>query len=272
MTPGSCCEWAKATGLTGRGERKFEGSFGTRLSHCSRSADRLSIAAEAPAPGASSPSGTNGAMPGEQERTTASLDALVAELARDSEIRDERVLAALRRVPRHRFVPEAVQDAAYENFPLPIGHGQTISQPAVVAVMTAAVAPSKSDRCLEIGTGSGYQAAVLAELCGVVYSIEYVDALARFAEANLRSTGYGADRVVLRTGDGYRGWPEAAPFKVSGDRSARSCRSHSRTAPQGGRCDPRGRRARQHLDFTGEGDRPRRTRDLTCSARCASTG
>jgi protein-L-isoaspartate(D-aspartate) O-methyltransferase len=170
---------------------------------------------EPPAPAASAPSGTNprDAAARKNERQP-ELDALVAELARDSEIRDERVLAALRRVPRHRFVPAAVQDAAYENFPLPIGHGQTISQPAVVAVMTAAVAPNKSDRCLEIGTGSGYQAAVLAELCSVVYSIEYVDELARFAEANLRSTGYGSDRVVLRTGDGYRGWSEAAPFQV----------------------------------------------------------
>jgi protein-L-isoaspartate(D-aspartate) O-methyltransferase len=168
---------------------------------------------EPPAPAASSGSEERDAAASRNERQR-SLDALIAELARDSEIRDERVLAALRRVPRHRFVPVAMQDAAYDNFPLPIGHGQTISQPAVVAVMTAAVAPSKSDRCLEIGTGSGYQAAVLAELCGVVYSIEYVAELARFAEANLRSTGYGPDRVVLRTGDGYRGWPEAAPFQV----------------------------------------------------------
>jgi protein-L-isoaspartate(D-aspartate) O-methyltransferase len=144
----------------------------------------------------------------------AELDALVAEVASDSEIGDERVLSALRRVPRHRFVPDAVADAAYENRPLPIGHGQTISQPAVVAVMTAAVAPKATERCLEIGTGSGYQAAILAELCARVYSIEYVPELARFAEKNLRATGYGAERVALRTGDGYRGWPDAAPFHV----------------------------------------------------------
>jgi protein-L-isoaspartate(D-aspartate) O-methyltransferase len=144
----------------------------------------------------------------------AELDALMSAVAADAEIRDERVQRALRSVPRHRFVPEAVNDAAYENRPLPIGHGQTISQPAVVAVMTAAVEPRASDRCLEIGTGSGYQAAILAELCAQVYSIEYVPELARFAEKNLRAAGYGPDRVVLRTGDGYRGWPDAAPFQV----------------------------------------------------------
>ena len=144
----------------------------------------------------------------------AERDALVAELAKDAEIRDERVLRALRRVPRHRFVPDDVTHAAYEDRPLPIGHGQTISQPAVVGVMTAAVAPKATDRCLEIGTGSGYQAAILAELCARVYSIEYVPELARFAEKNLRATGYGPDRIALRTGDGYRGWPDAAPFEV----------------------------------------------------------
>jgi protein-L-isoaspartate(D-aspartate) O-methyltransferase len=117
-------------------------------------------------------------------------------------------------VPRHRFVPDAMSERAYEDRPLPIGHGQTISQPAVVAVMTAAVAPAPTDRCLEIGTGSGYQAAVLAEVCARVYSIEYLEPLATFAAKNLRATGYGEDRVILRHGDGYVGWPEAAPFQV----------------------------------------------------------
>jgi protein-L-isoaspartate(D-aspartate) O-methyltransferase len=131
------------------------------------------------------------------------LDELISDVTRDAEIRDERVALALRRVPRHRFVPDDVSDAAYENRPLPIGHNQTISQPTVVAVMTATVAPERTDRCLEIGTGSGYQAAILAELCGKVYSIEYVEALARFAEKNLRGAGYGPERVELRTGDGY---------------------------------------------------------------------
>lgn len=140
------------------------------------------------------------------------LDSLVDEIARDAEVRDGRVLGALRRVPRHRFVPPEVAGAAYQDRPLRIGHEQTISQPAVVAVMTAAVGPRASDRCLEVGTGSGYQAAVLAELCAKVYSIEYLPPLARFAERNLRATGYGPERVALRTGDGYAGWPEAAPF------------------------------------------------------------
>jgi protein-L-isoaspartate(D-aspartate) O-methyltransferase len=138
---------------------------------------------------------------------------LVQELEADG-IRDERVLAALRRVPRHAFVPAAVRERAYENRPLPIGHGQTISQPYIVAAMTAAASPSAKDKCLEIGTGSGYQAAVLAEVCESVYSIEYVPELARFGAENLRAVGYAADRVHLRTGDGYRGWPEAAPFDV----------------------------------------------------------
>jgi protein-L-isoaspartate(D-aspartate) O-methyltransferase len=142
------------------------------------------------------------------------LDALVRTVEHDAEVRDRRVLTALGKVPRHRFVPPEVAASAYENRPLPIGHQQTISQPSVVALMTAAVHPAASDKCLEIGTGSGYQAAVLAEVCGKVYSIEYLAPLARFADQNLRSAGYGPDRVTLRTGDGYAGWPEAAPFQV----------------------------------------------------------
>lgn len=129
-------------------------------------------------------------------------------------IRDQQVLAALRAVPRHAFVPESWADEAYQDRPLPIGHGQTISQPTVVAAMTEAVAVKRSDKCLEIGTGSGYQAAVLAELCRRVFSIEYLAPLAAQAERALRGAGYGAERVELRTGDGYVGWPEAAPFEV----------------------------------------------------------
>jgi len=140
-----------------------------------------------------------------EERT-----ALVRELAQNG-IRDRRVLAALERVPRHRFVPESRRPAAYEDRPLPIGSGQTISQPHVVAMMTEAVAPKPSDRCLEIGTGSGYQAAVLSELCARVYSIEYLAEVFEFGKNNLGALGY---RVELRHGDGYAGWPEAAPFDV----------------------------------------------------------
>jgi protein-L-isoaspartate(D-aspartate) O-methyltransferase len=139
---------------------------------------------------------------------------VLVERLREEGIASERVLAAMQRVPRHAFVPETEQRRAYANEPLPIGHGQTISQPIVVAAMTEAAQPRSSDKCLEIGTGSGYQAAVLAELCEIVYSIEYLEPLAQFAEQNLRRAGYDAARVALRTGDGYRGWPEAAPFDV----------------------------------------------------------
>jgi protein-L-isoaspartate(D-aspartate) O-methyltransferase len=139
--------------------------------------------------------------------------ALVSLLER-SGVSDGKVLAAMLRVPRHAFVREVWPGEAYQNRPLPIGYGQTISQPLVVAMMTQAVRPKPEDKCLEIGTGSGYQAAVLAEVCGKVYSIEYLEALADFARSNLRELGYGPDRVELRHGDGYRGWPEAGPFDV----------------------------------------------------------
>jgi protein-L-isoaspartate(D-aspartate) O-methyltransferase len=140
-------------------------------------------------------------------------NALVSQMS-DHGITNERVLKAMRRVPRHAFVPEHERERSYSNHPLPIGYGQTISQPEVVAKMTEIADPQPTDKCLEIGTGSGYQAAVLAELCGKVYSIEYLEPLARFAEHNLRGLGYGPERVALRTGDGYLGWPEAAPFDV----------------------------------------------------------
>jgi protein-L-isoaspartate(D-aspartate) O-methyltransferase len=129
-------------------------------------------------------------------------------------VKDPRVLAAMRKVPRHELVPKPSRKYAYVDRPLPIGWGQTISQPYVVAAMTEAALPKATDRCLEIGTGSGYQAAVLAELCAKVFSIEIVPELARFAKDNLRRLGYGPDKVQLFTGDGYKGWPEEAPFQV----------------------------------------------------------
>lgn len=129
-------------------------------------------------------------------------------------ISDAAVLQAMREVPRHAFVAASWSEDAYADRPLPIGHGQTISQPTVVASMTEAARPRREDKCLEIGTGSGYQAAVLAELCGRVFSIEYLAPLAKQAERTLRSLGYGPERILLRTGDGYVGWPEAAPFQV----------------------------------------------------------
>jgi protein-L-isoaspartate(D-aspartate) O-methyltransferase len=125
-------------------------------------------------------------------------------------IRDARVLEALREVPRHRFVPPAMQPSAYEDSALPIGLGQTISQPYVVAFMTEALELKPRDRVLEIGTGSGYQAAVLSLLAREVYSMEIVERLGREAEARLKEMGYANVRV--RIGDGYRGWPEEAPF------------------------------------------------------------
>jgi len=128
------------------------------------------------------------------------------------DIDDPSVLAAMRRVPRHLFVPPALRDRAYDDTPLPIGHGQTISQPYIVALMTQLVRPRPGDRALEVGTGSGYQAAVLAGLVKDVYSVEIVAALARDAEARLQ--GLGHRNVTVRAGDGYGGWPERAPFDI----------------------------------------------------------
>ncbi|MFC1526503.1 protein-L-isoaspartate(D-aspartate) O-methyltransferase [Candidatus Latescibacterota bacterium] len=125
-------------------------------------------------------------------------------------IADTTVLAALDRVPRHLYVPPDLRRLAYENRPLPIGEGQTISQPYIVAFMTEALELGDADRVLEIGTGSGYQAAVLAELVEEVYSIEIIPSLARTARERLASLGY--DNVWVRAGDGYFGWPEKAPF------------------------------------------------------------
>lgn len=125
-------------------------------------------------------------------------------------IRDPRVLNALRTVPRHRFVAPKLQPFAYSDQPLPIGQGQTISQPYIVAIMTEQLALTGKERVLEIGTGSGYQAAVLAELCAEVYSIEIIPSLAEEAQARLREIGY--DNVRVKAGDGFQGWPEQAPF------------------------------------------------------------
>lgn len=122
----------------------------------------------------------------------------------------DRVMAAMARVPRHRFVPPEEERRAYLNRPLPIGSGQTISQPFIVALMTEFMEVKPEDRVLEIGTGSGYQAAVLAELAKTVYTIEIIDALAQAAATRFQTLGYR--NIVTRTGDGYHGWPEQAPF------------------------------------------------------------
>ena len=127
-------------------------------------------------------------------------------------VTDPAVLRAMRTVPRHRFVPGAPPERAYADRPLPIGHGQTISQPFIVATMTAIVDPDPSDRALEVGTGSGYQAAVLAEVVDSVYTIEIVPELAQTARQRLARMRY--NNVRVRTGDGYAGWPERAPFDI----------------------------------------------------------
>ncbi len=121
-----------------------------------------------------------------------------------------RVLEIMARVPRHGFVPAELRSRAYEDGPLPIGHGQTISQPYIVAFMTEALEPKPTDRVLEIGTGSGYQAAVLAGLVAEVWSNELIEPLARRAETDLQRLGF--THVKVRCGDGHLGWPEAAPF------------------------------------------------------------
>jgi protein-L-isoaspartate(D-aspartate) O-methyltransferase len=125
-------------------------------------------------------------------------------------VKDERVLQAMRTVRRHQFVPDEFQEVAYGDEPLPIGHDQTISQPYIVAFMTEALNLKGAEKVLEIGTGSGYQAAVLAEVTKDVYTIEIVESLAIQARQTLVREGYG--HVQCRCGDGYDGWPEAAPF------------------------------------------------------------
>ncbi|MBI2822938.1 MAG: protein-L-isoaspartate(D-aspartate) O-methyltransferase [Acidobacteria bacterium] len=135
---------------------------------------------------------------------------MVAQQLRARDITDAEVLRAMETVPRHLFVPASVQQLAYDDGPLPIGEDQTISQPYIVALMTQLVAPKKDHKILEIGTGSGYQAAVLSPLCREVYSIEIVESLGRQAAERLKRLGYA--NVRTRIGNGYFGWPEAAPF------------------------------------------------------------
>lgn len=135
---------------------------------------------------------------------------MVEDQLKARDIRDPQVLDAMLKVPRHLFVPEAQRAQAYADSPLPIGHGQTISQPYIVAFMTQALKVRPGDRILEIGTGSGYQAAVLATLPTTVYTIEIVAPLAERARETLKSLGYR--NVEVRTGNGYLGWPEHAPF------------------------------------------------------------
>lgn len=157
-----------------------------------------------------------GAAPGCRTESVKSTDFaavrrdMVQHQIADRGISDQRVLDAFARVERHRFVDSSLWPEAYNDYPLPIGEGQTISQPYIVALMTDLIRPKKSDKVLEIGTGSGYQAAILAELVKEVYTIEIVESLGRKAEYLLKSLGYA--NVFVRIGDGYKGWPEKTPF------------------------------------------------------------
>jgi protein-L-isoaspartate(D-aspartate) O-methyltransferase len=137
-------------------------------------------------------------------------EAMVAEQIAARGVRDPKTLAAMRKVPRHLFVPRNMVRDAYADSPLPIGQGQTISQPYIVGFMTEALKLQGGETVLEVGTGSGYQAAVLSEIAAHVYTIEIVTSLAEEAAERLRRLGY--DRVSVRAGDGYAGWPEKAPF------------------------------------------------------------
>ena len=137
---------------------------------------------------------------------------MVAEQIAARGISDARVLEAMRTVPRHEFVEDADRAAAYRDTPLGIGYHQTISQPFIVALMTALVRPAATDRALEIGTGSGYQPAVLSRVVAQVYSMELIPELADAARARLARLGY--TNVIMRQGDGYLGWPDAAPFDI----------------------------------------------------------
>jgi len=140
----------------------------------------------------------------------AAREKMVNEQILERGIIDDRILNAFRKVKRHLFVAPSYQDQAYGDFPLPIAEDQTISQPYIVAIMTSVIAPNFKKKVLEIGTGSGYQAAVLAELVREVYTIEIFPSLARTSEKLLRGQGYR--NIHFRTGNGYLGWPEAAPF------------------------------------------------------------
>jgi protein-L-isoaspartate(D-aspartate) O-methyltransferase len=168
-------------------------------------ASTLACLAPACADGPGEAAPAEGADPAAARREAMVVEQIVAR-----GVRDERVLAALRRVPRHRFVPPPLEDAAHDDRPLPIGHGQTISQPYIVALMTELIRPTPDMKVLEVGTGSGYQAAVLAECVGAVYTIEILPELGERAAGRLRELGY--DNVHVRIGDGFDGWPEQAPF------------------------------------------------------------
>ena len=148
--------------------------------------------------------------PSTSSEFSAERQKMVDEQIKARGIRDERVLTAMVKVPREAFLPENVRAQAYSDSALPIGHDQTISQPFIVAFMTEQLRPQPTDRVLEIGTGTGYQSAILAELVKDVYTIEIIEPLAKEASARLSRLGYGNAHV--KVGDGFQGWPEVAPF------------------------------------------------------------
>jgi protein-L-isoaspartate(D-aspartate) O-methyltransferase len=149
-------------------------------------------------------------LPAQDDATQRARRAAMVDLIVREGVRDSATLAAMRAVPRHEFVPSHMRGFAYEDSPLPIGHEQTISQPYIVAFMTEQLRPKPGMKVLEVGTGSGYQAAVLGHIGCEVYTIEIVEPLANASAAVLARLGY--DRVRVRHGDGYQGWPEEAPF------------------------------------------------------------
>ncbi|MBD3291365.1 MAG: protein-L-isoaspartate(D-aspartate) O-methyltransferase [Armatimonadia bacterium] len=145
-----------------------------------------------------------------QDDYAADRAAMVEGLAAEGIITDTKVIEAMKAVPRHQFVPQGQVPSAYDDTPLPIGEGQTISAPSIVGMMTEALQPKATDRVLEIGTGSGYQAAVMGKIVRHVYTIEIVESLATTAKSRLQGLGY--TNITVRHGDGYQGWPEHAPF------------------------------------------------------------
>lgn len=156
------------------------------------------------------PAAQTGSAATSEDTTLAARIRMVDETIKSRGVRDRAVLNAMRSVPRHRFVPAEVASQAYADHPLPIGYDQTISQPYIVAFMAEALMLKPGDRVLEVGTGSGYHAAVIAEIAAEVYTIEIVPQLAERAADTLAALGY--DNVHVRHGDGYEGWPEHAPF------------------------------------------------------------
>lgn len=149
-------------------------------------------------------------LPGDTERSQKLRGKMVDKQIAARGVRDEKVLQAMRNVPRHLFVPKRRRGSAYGDFPLPIGYGQTISQPYIVALMTELLKPKKDDIALEVGTGSGYQAAVLSQIVKNVYTIEIIPPLGNAAEKRLKEIAY--NNIAVKIADGYYGWEEHAPF------------------------------------------------------------